>query len=142
MNKTLLSILVTAVVIGGASFYGGMKYSQSAAVASFRQGGGGGNRQFAGGGLRSGTGGGMRGDVAAGEILSKDDKSVTVKLRDGGSKIIFLSGSIEVSKFVQGSAGDLSVGDTVVINGKQNQDGSLTAETIQLRPNMSVNTNK
>ena len=39
-----------------------------------------------------------------------------------------------MSKFVGGAISDLEVGKTITVNGKENQDGSVTAQTIQLRP--------
>ena len=87
------------------------------------------------GGFRGGrTGGQAGGGFASGEIISKDDKSVTIKLRDGGSKIIFLTDSAEIAKFTSGTIEDLEIGKTVAVNGKTNADGSITADSIQIRP--------
>jgi hypothetical protein len=68
-----------------------------------------------------------------GEILSVDTQSVTVKLPAGGSKIAFYSASTKISKTVDGTIDDLKVGENLVLNGQDNPDGSMTAQTIQLR---------
>jgi len=142
MKKLLLVAVAVAVLVGSGAFYGGMKYTQGSSprgdlanlTPEQRQ-------QFmanAGTGFRNGTDGqgrtGMGGGFVGGEIISKDDKSVTVKIQDGGSKIIFYSGTTEVSKFTQGNAGDLMVGKNISVTGTANQDGSITARSIQLRP--------
>jgi len=132
MKKTLLSILVVAVVVGGGSFYGGMKYAENKAVSDRQQR----IQQFGGSGTgfrNGGSGNRTAGGFASGEILSKDDKSITIKMRDGGSKIIFFSDTTEIGKFVNGTSSDLEVGKNVSINGTANSDGSITAQTIQLR---------
>ncbi|HAU07468.1 MAG: hypothetical protein UW46_C0006G0026 [Candidatus Yanofskybacteria bacterium GW2011_GWF1_44_227] len=137
MKKLLLVAIVVAVIVGGGAFYGGMKYAQAgkgnfANLTSEQR------QQFAdnaGAGLRNGPSrGSMGAGVISGEIISKDDKSVTVKMRDGGSKIVFYSGSTEIGKFTKGVVSDLSIGETVTTNGTANSDGSLTAQSIQIRP--------
>ncbi len=137
MNKNILSVLVVGVIVGVASFYGGMKYDQSKTMAQ-RQGR---LQQFGGanisGGFRNGNGGvGRQGDFVSGDIIAKDEKSITIKMRDGGSKIVFFSDSTEVGKFVSGTSSDLVVGKSVTVMGKANQDGSLTAQSLQIRPMM------
>jgi hypothetical protein len=124
MNKLLLSVIITAVVVGGGAFYGGIKYQTSktpqkpqmlgANIGNFRN--------------RAGA------NFVNGEIITKDDKSITVKLQDGGSKIIFYSGTTEIGKSVNGTSADIEIGKTVSINGKANSDGSITAQSIQVKP--------
>lgn len=140
MQKNIIIGVVIAVVFAGGGFYGGMKYNQSKTASATQ------NRfqQFAGrnggaqGGQRmAGTTGAMpdgRQGFTGGEILSKDDKSITVKLRDGGSKIIFFSGSTQVTKSATGTPQDLITGTQVTVTGQANQDGSINAESIQIRP--------
>lgn len=127
--KKILPIVIILIVVGAGTFFAGMKYGQSktpqrqgfqqtgAAGVGFRN-----NRDSAG--------------FTSGEIVAKDDQSVTIKLQNGGSKIIFYSDSTEISKFTSGTSSDLEVGKTIMVNGKTNDDGSITAQTIQLRPAM------
>jgi len=136
MNKMILSIVAAAVVAGGVGFYGGTQYaaSQAAASASARAAQNGGGAGF---GRRGGAQGGA-GGFTAGEILSKDDKSITIKLRDGSTKIVFFSGSTSIGKMTAGAATDLAVGSQVTVQGSANSDGSLTAQSIQLRPSLPI----
>ena len=150
MRKNLVIAIVIVVVVAVIAFFGGTMYGTSkgnlanalknlsttdrTAVISqlmtsgaggfgFRGAGAGGN-----GAARNGGGG------ASGQIIAKDDKSVTIQLRAGGSQIVFYSPATEISKTVSGTATDLSVGQTVTTTGSANSDGSLTATSIQLRP--------
>lgn len=152
MNKLIAIVIAIAVVVGGGAFFGGMKYAESksprsrVSQADFQ------NLQNlspeerqqrlqelgvnAGAGFRGGrTGRQTGGGFTSGEIISKDDKSVTVKLRDGGSKIVFLSNSTEITKSASGNIDDLEVGKNVSVNGSANSDGSITAQSVQLRSN-------
>jgi hypothetical protein len=89
----------------------------------------------AGGGIGArGSRGGIGGGFISGEVVSKDDTTITLKLKDGGSKIVFLSGSTEIMKSTQGTAQDISVGTQVSANGTSNSDGSVTAQMVQIRP--------
>jgi hypothetical protein len=81
-------------------------------------------------GQRGRQGGGM----TSGEIISLDDKSMTVKMPDGSSKIVIISDSATINKSSEGARTDLKVGEKVAVFGSANSDGSLTAQSIQLNP--------
>jgi hypothetical protein len=143
-SKNITITIAVALLVGGASFYGGTVYeknslnSQGMLRNANRRGVGEGQGNVAGG---QGRGPGQMGqsrnggsNFATGQILSKDDKSITVKTPDGGSKIVYFSDSTQVGKTVSGSASDLADGQNVMVNGTSNSDGSLTAQNIQIRP--------
>ncbi|MFA6394142.1 MAG: hypothetical protein WCW25_04715 [Patescibacteria group bacterium] len=143
MGKTNLVIaLSVAIVIAGAGgFYGGMQYEASKSpLANFQKngtgamrfqgtGGQGGGQGAGGGRMAAGNSGGF----VSGEILKKDDKTVTVKLPDGGSKTVYIADTTTVSKSVDGVKDDLTEGVNVMITGTANSDGSVLAEFIQIR---------
>lgn len=138
-GKQIAIIIILLVVVGGGAFFGGTAYEKNSLAnqnllrdPNQRRGQGGGGQGMAFG--RGGGQNGQNGDFVAGQVAAKDDKSITVKTPDGGSKIIFFSDSTTVGKAVQGSASDLNVGDQIVANGKNNSDGTLAAQNIQIRP--------
>lgn len=153
INNLIIPIALATVVAGGGGFFGGMKYD-----ASRTSNRGGQFQNFAnltaeqraamqqrGGVAGSATGTARRignGGMINGEILSKDDSSITVKESAGGSKIVFLSPSTTISKMTDGTTDDLLVGETIIVNGATNADGSVAAQSIQLRPMVEIpNTN-
>lgn len=138
MKKILALTIVGIIVVGGVSFYGGMQYQISKVQSNVSQM----RSQFSRGvnGTFAGGGGGTRnagmqrgGGMISGEVISKDDSSVTVKLSDGGSKNIFFSSSTKILKSSEGTLGDIGIGKQIFGQGTVNTDGSVTAETIQLR---------
>jgi hypothetical protein len=131
-TKILLISIGVALVIAGGAFYGGMKHGESARQNFIRQ-------SFNGqAGLQTGFGnrnGGQSGaGFVSGEIISKDNQSITLQLRQGGSKIVFYSDATDISKFAGGTPTDLETGKTVMVTGNANSDGSITAQSIQIRP--------
>lgn len=125
-------MIVAVLIAGGAGFFGGMKYQQSKRVLF--------NGQF--GGMERGAfrnqmqngGSRMAFRPVNGEIISIDEKSVTVKLQDGSSKIIILSETTNINKAETAEKKDLTVGTAIAVFGEVNSDGSITAQNIQLNP--------
>lgn len=136
MKKILpiIAVLIAAVAVG--AFYAGMKYGNSRNSLSNL------SRQDLSSEQRQQifqanmSGGSQRGSGAnflSGEVISKDDKSLTIEMPEGGSKIVFFSGSTKILKTTDGSIDDIGLGKQITISGKENSDGSYTAESIQER---------
>ena len=132
MNRnTLLGGLVLAVIIASAAFYGGMTYAKSQVPSRGQFA----NGQFTGTGAAGARGArGGTGGFTAGEILSKDATSITIKMQEGGTKIVLVSTSTQIMKSASGTLDDLSTGTNVVVTGSSNSDGSVTAQSVQIRP--------
>lgn len=125
-NQIILAV-VLAVVAGGAGFFGGMQYQKSK-IPTF----GNGART---GQVRMGTNrNGFR--PVAGEILNADDNSITVKLIDGSSKIVLVNDKTTIGKTSEASKTDLKTGEKVSVFGTENNDGSVSAQNIQLNPDL------
>ncbi len=128
-NTTIIITFLLLIVVGAGAFFAGMKYQQSK-PSRFSQ-------QFNG---MQGQRTGMMGNrtnlrPVSGEIIASDDKSITVKLQDGSSKIVLVSSQTTINKAAQATKDDLKSGEQVAVFGQENSDGSVTAQNIQLNPN-------
>ncbi|MES2006641.1 MAG: DUF5666 domain-containing protein [Patescibacteria group bacterium] len=131
-NKKIIAGVAAVVLLGGG-FGGGYVFanSQSPKMPEFGKSG---NGQFM---MRTGGAGGTTrtvGNFTAGEIISRDANGVTIKMQDGSTKIVLVGASTQVMKSTSGTADDLKVGENVTISGSTNSDGSVTAQSVQLRP--------
>ncbi len=133
MGKKNLIIAIICLLVVGASFYAGMSYERGRIISKNGMPDFGSSKMGDQTNLTRRMGQGSGANAINGEILSRDDKSITVKLRDGGSKIVFLVASTTISKSTEGIKDDLEAGKSVVIFGSTNTDGSVNAQSIQLR---------
>lgn len=126
-NNNWTMTAVVAIIIGVLAFFGGMRYQQSKAASL--------NNGFANGtnapGRRFGNGNGNNRAVT-GEVVAQDANSITIKLQDGSSKIINISGTTNYAKTDKASLADVKTGERIAVFGINNSDGSVTAENIQL----------
>lgn len=125
-------MIILVVVFAAVGFFAGMQYQKSQSTT------GGTNQygQFQGGGRRNGGQGQFNGGRVIGKVISSDNASLTVQLQDGSSKLIILSGTTTYSKSAQAARSDVKVGDEVAVFGATNSDGSITAQNVQLNPQM------
>jgi len=140
MNKNILTTIIVALIVGAVGFFGGQKYESYKISKNprsfFMQTQGGPNGQ--GNQNRNRFSGGR---PVVGEIVGMDDKSITVKMADGSTKIVILSDSTTYNKSAEGSKDDLKVGESVGVFGTDNSDGSVTAQNVQLNPQFRAATN-
>ena len=145
-NKKTVGLVIGFIIVAGISFYAGGKFTSNSGPAPMAQNGNGFTRNGAGanGGQR-----GMRagGGFVSGQIVSKDATSITVQLspmggQNGstntqtqeGSKIVFYTNGTNVMKTTNGTIDDLTVGKDISVTGTANSDGSVSAQSIQIRP--------
>lgn len=136
MIFALLSFFVISRHQRRLSFFN-QRSSQNAAVGrqSNRRGDQGGSR---GNGIRRGQGKGYNQTV--GEIISLDDKSMTLKLSDGTSRLVTFSDTLTINQSSEAAKSDLKSGLMVAVHGVTNSDASVTGENIQINPHfLSVN---
>lgn len=124
MKKETIIVIVLLIVGLGAGFFGGMQYqkSQRSQISVNQQG------------RRQGFGQNGANRPVTGDIISADQNGITVKLTDGSSKIVIVSGSTQINKTNPAAKADLTVGQKVMVIGTANSDGSVTAADIQLNP--------
>lgn len=153
MNKTLTLILgiVLVLVVAGASFYGGMVYGKSQATATtaavplnmpaglqLPDGAavpGDGTGPFGGRG-QGGAGGNFvaPAGMTFGEIESIDGNTLTLTTQAGGTVTVQVTDTTLIEKNASVGVSDLAVGETVIVSGSDNDDGSITARSVQVSP--------
>ncbi|MGA3292219.1 MAG: hypothetical protein ABSC49_03700 [Candidatus Microgenomates bacterium] len=144
-KNTKIIVPIICVVLGlAAGFFGGLEfrnYQLSKTRSAFTAGGNGasGNFQRYVGGTRTGgqTGNAARlsgGGMVTGSVLSVDSNSMTVKLANGSTKIVLLSGSTTYTNTASAAVTDIKTGINVAVAGTANSDGSVTAGSVQLNP--------
>lgn len=125
-NIIKISIVIVLILI---SFYSGIIFSKNKSPMK--------NTNFSQNNMHGNTPR-NNGTFLNGEIISKDENSITIKLLDGGSKILFLDkNNLKINKTVPGSETDLNIGEQINATGVNNPDGSILTQTIQIRPNIS-----
>lgn len=148
MNNALKIIVgaVVVLVIAAGSFYGGMVYGKNQATTSRTMtlpngqqvpfnGTPGGAQGFRGQGQNGGPGGfGEQAGMTFGTIESVDGNVVTITTRDGAKKTVNVTDTTLIEKNASVSVSDLATGDTVIVSGSDNTDGSITARSVQVAP--------
>lgn len=132
MNKTASISIVLIIAALGLGFFGGMEYQMhKTRTFSF------GSANFTGGGrfrqVFNGSGQDKQNFIPLrGQVVSTDNNTLTLKLTDGSTKLVILSGSTVFQKMSTASAADLKKGTTITVVGKQDTGGTLTAQNVSI----------
>ncbi|HOU23766.1 MAG: hypothetical protein BWY10_00609 [Chloroflexi bacterium ADurb.Bin180] len=144
MKKWMIALIAVLVVagVGAGGYFLGMRAGEQKVVNNpslvfQRMGGQGGqiriDGQFPGqDGAPTGDRGGMQfqGGGLAGTIESVSGSTVVIKT-DQGSIAVKTTDSTLIEKNVSVGVGELAVGESVMVSGSKNDDGSYTARSIQ-----------
>lgn len=125
-NKSLIITVVACLVVGAAAFFGGMQYQK---MQRSQFGAAGATGRFS----RTGTTQAGAAPIR-GQIISADSGSITVKMQDGSSKIVILPTNTNIMEATSASQQSLTNGQTVMVIGTTNSDGSVTAQNVQINP--------
>lgn len=149
----LVAAVVVLALVGGALF-GGMKLGQNQVIKNpmkYLAGADGafriqaGDGQFPGGPGTGAPGGqfpGARGTPGAGfqgrgmaasndTIQAIDGNTITLSTADGTVKVV-TSDTTYIQKYMPVTVADLEVGESVVVSGSKNDDGSIAARSIRV----------
>ena len=128
MKKIYIKIIIL-VLVAGLFFLGGMEYGKSKNSSGFNRGDV--ASRFSDMQSRNNGLGSMENRVM-GEIIEKDDTSITVSLADGGSKVVLFSDSTTIIKSAEGTIDDLIEGENVMVSGQEDDTGVYIANSIQI----------
>lgn len=155
MNKALKITLavIGVLLVAGVSFYGGMMVGKNQTMASaaavsmnfpegFQAGDGAalpgdGTRPVGGrgqGGAFAAPAGDLPGGMTFGEIESIDGNTLTLTTQAGGTVTVQVTDTTLIEKNASVDVADLAVGESVIVSGSDNDDGSITARSVQVSP--------
>jgi hypothetical protein len=149
-KQVIIACAITAVLAGGVGYVGGIKMSSLRRMSPLGNRGGdqminfrnGGNAQNTGRSAGSAPNMMIRGGAVTGEVTAKDDKSMTVKMSDGSSRIVILSDKTTYRISEESSIEKIAVGTKIAVFGESGTDGSVTAASIEINPAMMGQTIK
>lgn len=137
---SIIIIALAFILVAAGSFYGGMVYGKQQTNATFAAGfpnGQAGDFQgfrTRGQNGQGGEGIGQQAGVTFGEIQGIEGNTLTVTDRNGNPLHVQVADTTLIEKNASVSVSDLAIGDTVIVSGNTNDDGSITARSVQVAP--------
>ena len=142
-QKIVIACVITAVLAGGVGYVGGVKMSPLKRSVMFNSRSGqtmnlrnNNQNNQNGKGITNAPNMMGRGGAITGEVIAKDNKSLTIKMSDGSSKIVIISDKTIYRMASESSLDKIEVGTKVATFGDSNSDGSTTATSIEINPAM------
>lgn len=142
-QKIVIACVITAVLAGGVGYVGGVKMSPLKRSVMFNSRSGqtmnlrnNNQNNQNGNGITNAPNMMGRGGAITGEVIAKDNKSLTIKMSDGSSKIVIISDKTNYRMASESSLDKIEVGTKVATFGDSNSDGSTTATSIEINPAM------
>lgn len=125
----VLAVVALLGVFGGAQLKSSNASASVTATSSGTGPGGGRNR-----GQFSGAPNGPRGGGGAtfGTVESVNGDTITLTDQQGNTKTITLTSSTTITKTTTGAPSDITTGQTIVVRGTANSDGSTTATNVAI----------
>lgn len=136
----VLGIVVLVILAAGGGFFAGISLGGGRSRSAFQGqfGGQGGQFQRSGRTPQPGQGnGGRPGGGVMGTIKSVDGDTLVVTTQNGDTQV-HTSDTTLIEKYTTVNLGDLNVGERVVVVGSSNDDGSVTARSIQSMRNFQA----
>lgn len=150
MRKPILVVLIVAgfILVAAGSFYGGMVYGKQQANVTFTAGFPPANGQAVPFGGQAGDVQALRGQgqggrfqggagqpgMTFGQIEAIDGNTLTITDGDGNPVKVQVADTTLIEKNASVSVTDLALGDTVIVAGNPNDDGSIAARSVQVAP--------
>ena len=143
MNRTVMIVLgvLVVVLVAAGSFYGGMVYGKNQVETTLPVAGEGvefsGPRgQFGQRGIQMGGEEGQllreQGGMLFGEIQSIGDGELMVTDPNGEQITVYVADTTLIQKQADVTLADLEEGETVIISGNRDDDGNITARSLQV----------
>jgi len=148
MTKGMQSVLLVIVVLVlmGGSFYGGTLYGKQTAEPAFpaefaermsRLAEEGGVMPEPGQGFGQGGFSRLRGEDGqggglVGQIEQNDGSTIVIFGLDGSQTVVKVTDTTLIEKYASVTAAELEVGEQVIVSGSRNDDGSITARSVQV----------
>lgn len=70
---------------------------------------------------------------ATGTVVSDSNNTVTIKLNNGSTEIVYLNSNTSYSKITPASSSNITTGTKITALGTKNTNGSLNAKTVHIQ---------